>query len=246
MTERAAAAAAGEGHTSPRGAALPTLIAVDGSAASGKSTIGRQLAARLRYRFLDTGIMYRAVTLAALDGGIDVHDPDALTDLAASLDIRVELPEPGSDGSACILIDGTDATPHLREPAVDEHVSIVSRVPGVREALVSKQRALAAEGRIVMAGRDIGTVVLPRADAKIYLDASPEERARRRHKEFEKSGHSASRDAVLQDLNRRDQIDMERDVSPLKPADDAVVIDTEGLTQEQVLERVIEVVEGGS
>lgn len=229
---------------STRTTSAPRLIAVDGSAASGKSTVGRLLAERLGYRFLDTGIMYRAVTWAALQREIDVHDPQALTNLARSLNISVELPEAGSVEPARILVDSEDVTHHLRGPEIDECVSLVSRVRGVREALVRRQKEIAAEGGIVMAGRDIGTVVLPDADVKIYLDASPEERARRRHGDFERAGRASSEDAVLQDLRRRDQIDRERDISPLKPADDATIIDTSGLPLEEVLTRAIALVEG--
>lgn len=221
----------------------PGLIAVDGSAASGKSTIGRQLAARLGYRFLDTGIMYRAITWAALERGIDVHDAAALTRRAASIDMSVVLADPRDPAQARISIDGRDVTEHLRAPEVDENVSFVSRVAGVREALVQRQRAIAEAGRIVMAGRDIGTVVLEDAGLKVYLDASPEERARRRYGDFVRSGQPATEDAVLQDLRRRDQLDSGRDISPQRPADDAVVIDTDGLTQEQVLERVLRLIE---
>jgi cytidylate kinase len=241
MSEILAAA----GHHAPeaRNNRRPGLIAVDGSAASGKSTIGRLLAARLGYRFLDTGIMYRAVTWAALERGIDVHDAAALTRLAASIDMSVVLTDPRDPAQARISIDSRDVTEHLRAPEVDENVSLVSRVAGVREALVQRQRAIAEPGRIVMAGRDIGTVVLPDAALKVYLDASPEERARRRYADFVASGRPVTEEAVLQDLRRRDQIDRERDVSPLRPADDAVKIDTDGLTQEQVLERVLGLIE---
>jgi cytidylate kinase len=219
------------------------LIAVDGSAASGKSTIGRQLAAGLGYRFLDTGIMYRAITWAAQERGIVVNDVAALTDLAASIDMSVMLADPRDPRQARISIEGRDVSEHLRAPEVDENVSLVSRVAGVREALVRRQRAIAEPGHIVMAGRDIGTVVLTDAALKVYLDASPEERARRRYAEFVAAGRPVTEYAVLQDLRRRDQIDRERDVSPLRPADDAVRIDTDGLTQEQVLERVLRLIE---
>ena len=219
------------------------LIAVDGSAASGKSTIGRQLAAGLGYRFLDTGIMYRAITWAALERGIDVNDAAALTSLASTIDMRVELPEPGSHAEAHISIDGREVADFLRSSEVESILSLVSRVAGVREALVQRQRAIAELGHIVMAGRDIGTVVLPDAALKVYLDASPEERARRRYADFVGSGRPVTEDAVLQDLRRRDQIDRERDVSPLRPADDAVKIDTDGLTREQVFERVLQLIE---
>jgi cytidylate kinase len=241
MSESLAAA----GHHPPDASSdqRPGLIAVDGSAASGKSTIGRLLASRLGYRFLDTGIMYRAITWAALQRGLDVHDAAALTDLASSIDMTVDLPEPGDTSPARIAVDGRDVTGLLRAPEVDENVSLVSRVAGVREALVRRQRAIAENGRIVMAGRDIGTVVLQDAGLKVYLDASPEERARRRYGDFVRSGQPATEDAVLQDLRRRDQIDQQRDISPLRPADDAVRIDTDGLTQDEVLDRVLALVE---
>ena len=226
------------------GEGVPHTIAVDGSAASGKSTIGRRLAAALGYRFLDTGVMYRAVTAAALEHGLDPHDGDALAALASALDIGVSLPEPGSGEPSRISVDGVDVTDHLRRPEVEENVSLVSRVPGVREALVRKQREFAGTFPIVMAGRDIGTVVLPDADLKVYLDASPEERARRRHSEFVGGGASVTEEMVLQDLRRRDQIDTERAVSPLRPADDAVIIDTDALTPDQVFDRVLGLVRG--
>lgn len=217
----------------------PRLIAVDGSAASGKSTIGRLLAERLGHRFLDTGIMYRAVTRAALDRDIDPHDAEALAKLARTIDMRVSLPPPGGRDPARVKIDGTDVTDRLRTPAVDEAVSAVSQVASVREALVSRQKEIAAKGGIVMAGRDIGTVVLPDAPLKLYLDASLEERARRRHADFVRVGHESSEAAVLEDLRRRDQIDSGRDISPMKPADDAVVIGTDGMTLDEVLQRAL-------
>lgn len=237
MSDRVAAAGrhAGADHR-------PGLIAVDGSAASGKSTVGRLLAARLGYRFLDTGIMYRAITWAALNRGFDVHGAGVLTLLASNVDMRVELPDPESHGDAHVIIDGHDVTPLLRSPEVDENVSFVSRVAGIRDALVQRQRQIAEPGRIVMAGRDIGTVVLPDAELKVYLDASPEERARRRHADFVRSGRQATETDVLQDLRRRDQIDSERDVSPLRAAADAVRITTDGMTSEDVLERVMDLV----
>lgn len=228
-----------------RGEGVPWTIAVDGSAASGKSTVGRLLAEVLGYRFLDTGVMYRAVTQAALERGVDPHDAEALTELANKIAIDVSLPEARSGDESRISVDGVDVTERLRDPEVEENVSLVSRVPGVREALVRKQREFAGKHAIVMAGRDIGTVVLPDADLKVYLDASPEERARRRHAEFAQGGSAVSEEMVLQDLRRRDQIDSEREVSPLRAADDAVVIVTDGMTQGEVLERVLGLVRGG-
>jgi len=231
------------GTTSPRMARKPRVIAVDGSAASGKSTIGRRLAARLGYPFLDTGIMYRAITYAAIARGVDAGDGPALGDLARKVRIDVGLPGPGSKEDASISVDGNDVTSRLRLSDVEESVSLVSRVPEVREALVRQQRLIASGRAIVMAGRDIGTVVLPNAELKLYLDASPIERARRRHREFESLGREVSHDDVLKDLRRRDQIDSERAVSPLRPADDAIVIGTDGLSLDEVMLKVVAIVE---
>jgi cytidylate kinase len=219
---------------------VPRVIAVDGSAASGKSTVGRKLAEKLAYPFLDTGLMYRAVTLAALERGVDPRDKEGLTHLAKSLRLEIGPPSPGSVETCSILIDGADVTQRLRRADVEEAVSLVSRVAGVREALVKQQRKIAGQQPMVMAGRDIGTVVLPDADLKVYLDASISERARRRHSEFREHGRTVSRDIVLEDLKRRDQIDSERVVSPLRPASDAVVINTDGMTSEQVIKRVVQ------
>ncbi len=242
------ATAAGAPQRAPRldKRQVPRVIAVDGSAASGKSTVGRRLAAHLGYPFLDTGIMYRAFTHATLTRGIDPSDGDAVATLATDVRIDVGLTEPAHNQEATVWIDGKDVTPFLRRADVEEAVSLVSRIPAVREALVRQQREIAARKAIVMAGRDIGTVVLPDADLKLYLDASLEERARRRHLEFDSLGRSSHHDDVLEDLRRRDQIDSERQVSPLRPADDAVVIITDGLNLEQVLARVISIVEEGA
>jgi cytidylate kinase len=246
MKKNAAAAAAGESVSGARKARGPWLIAVDGSAASGKTSVGRRLAERLGYRFLDTGIMYRAITWAALQRGIDPFDAEGLARLASAIDMRVVLPMPGTDDTARLRIDGVDVTEKLRSPEVDEAVSAVSQVAGVREALVRRQKEIAANGQIVMAGRDIGTVVLPKAPLKLYLDASLEERAKRRHADFLRVGHESSEEAVLEDLRRRDQIDSGRQVSPMKPADDAVVIDTDGMTMDDVLARALALAEGAA
>jgi len=236
----AAAPSAGGGRAAPR------VIAVDGSAASGKSSVGRRVAKNLGYPFLDTGLMYRAVTLAALDSGIQISDQQELSRLATEMHLEVGPPGAGSTETCAISIDGVDVTPELRRAEVEDAVSLVSRVPGVREALVRQQRKIAGRQPMVMAGRDIGTVVLPDADLKVYLDASISERARRRHAEFSRHGRSVTRDIVLDDLRRRDQIDSERDVSPLRPAEDAVVISTDGLTQDEVLAKVLGLVDGVS
>jgi len=201
------------------------------------------LAARLGYPFLDAGIMYRAITFSAVKRGIPATDAPALSRLASLVDMQVGLAEPGSGETATISVDGEDVTAELRRPDVEEAVSLVSRVAGVRDALVALQRRIAASRPIVMAGRDIGTVVLPDADLKVYLDASLNERAARRHREFGALGREVTQADVLQDLRRRDQIDKKRTASPLRPAPDAVIIETDSLTLDEVMSRVMRLVE---
>ena len=243
MSETATESGAPEDSRSGAAHALPRVIAVDGSAASGKSSIGRLLAARLGYPFLDTGVMYRAMTFAAIDAGTEISDEIALGRLAQSISISVALVGAGADSKTSVAVNGRDVTSSLRRSDVEDVVSLVSRVPAVRDALVRQQREIAEEKAIVMAGRDIGTVVLPQADLKLYLDASVEERASRRHREFESLGRDVTHEDVLGDLRRRDQIDTERDVSPLRPDTDAVIINTDGLSLEEVMARVIAIVE---
>jgi cytidylate kinase len=212
-------------------------IAIDGPAASGKSTVGETLAERLNYLYLDTGVMYRAVTWAALERDISTEDEKATTRLAEQ--IRIEINEATEDDGRqyTILVDGVDVTWAIRTPAVDAHVSTVSAHPGVRQALVPKQRRVALEESVVMVGRDIGTVVLPHADLKIYLDASVEERARRRWEELQDRGKSdVVYHDVLESMRRRDRIDTNRDASPLRPAEDAVIIDTTDLSEKEVVD----------
>ncbi len=224
----------------------PRVIAIDGPAAAGKSTVGREIGIQLGYPFLDTGAIYRATTWTALHRGVDLSDEDALSELASSLSIDVGPPTPESIEPSTIFVDGQDVTRFLRQPEVEAAVSLVSRVAGVRDALVKLQRDLAGRNAVVMAGRDIGTVVLPNADLKLYLDASVEERARRRFAELTALGMDLTEEDVLRDLRRRDRIDSERSVSPLRPAEDAVILDTDGLTLEKVVQRLMEIVEGSA
>jgi cytidylate kinase len=222
------------------------VIAIDGPAASGKSAVGTAVARRLGARFFDTGAMYRAVTWLALQRGVDVHDAPALASLVESA--RIDVSEPSDSGATAeataeataVVVDGDDATPHLRDPDVEANVSLVSRVPDVRHALVRIQRALAAGGGVVMTGRDIGTVVLPDADVKIYLDASRELRARRRVEQVARLGGHIAYDEVLAEMARRDGIDSSRETSPLTAAPDAVIINTDSLTIDEVVERIVE------
>jgi len=199
--------------------------------ASGKSAVGSRVARALGYRFIDTGVMYRAVTWLALERGVGLEDEAALTHLAESSRLEVE-PER-------VVIDGSDVTERLRSPEVGEAVSLVSRVPGVRHAMVAQQRRLAEAGGVVMVGRDIGTVVLPDAPVKVYLDASVEERVRRRLDELAEAGKEVSLQQVRDELALRDAIDSERATSPLRPADDATVIHTDDLSLDEVVERIL-------
>ncbi len=214
----------------------PATIAIDGPGAVGKSAIGSLLAQRLGYRFLDTGAMYRALTWLALELGIDLEDEKALEELASGA--RIEL------AAEAVMVAGRDVTGDIRGEEVERGVSLVAKVAGVRRALVAQQRQMAQGGRVVLAGRDIGTVVLPRAELKLYLAASPEERARRRHLELVQRGEKAHYEQVLAELKRRDKIDSERALAPLQPAPDAKIIDTDGLNIEQVLAEIMGIIGG--
>ncbi len=216
----------------------PRTITIDGPAASGKSTIGERLAKCCGYLYFDTGVMYRAVTWAALQRGLDIADEAAITRLAEELLIEVTPPTVGDGRQYTVLADGQDITWEIRTPDVDRGVSPVSAYAGVRTALVAQQRRIARQSAVVMTGRDIGTVVLPDADLKIYLDASLEVRARRRYLEILARGGQDDYEQVLQAMRRRDEIDSTRAIAPLRPAEDAVVVDTTDLTIEQVLEKV--------
>jgi cytidylate kinase len=213
-------------------------VAIDGPVGAGKTSAGRLLARRLGFRFLDTGLMYRAVTLAALDEGVPLED-DALVALARRCEVRPET----RGGKDRIMLNGHDVTARLRGEKVDRSVSAVSAVAGVRKVLVDAQRRIARSGAIVMVGRDIGTVVLPGAEVKLYLTASPETRARRRHEEIRQGGGVESYEDVLDRLSRRDELDSSRAASPLKPAPGARIVDTDGLSLEQVVARLAEFVE---
>ncbi len=220
----------------------PSIIAIDGPAAAGKSTLGERLARELGYTYFDTGVMYRAITWIAIKRGIPVEDEEAITALAFSLHIEVTTPTV-QDGRQCsVFVDGEDVTWDIRRPEVDKAVSIVSAYPGVRKALFNQQRRIGLKGKIVVVGRDIGTVVLPEADLKIYLDASLEERARRRWKELLARGKDISYQEVLETMRDRDRIDSTRYVAPLQPAEDAIIIDTTSMGIEEVYRKVIEII----
>lgn len=217
---------------------IPVTIAIDGPSASGKSTVGEVLAKRLNYLYFDTGVMYRTLTCVALQRGLDINDEAQISKLAEQLRIDV-LPPTVPDGRQnTILADGVDITNELRSGAIDANVSVVSSYPRVREAMVRQQRAIAQRGRVVMIGRDIGTVVLPSADLKVYLDATVECRAERRYKENVARGDHTSYAEVLHMMKRRDELDMGRKTSPLRPAPDAHIVDTTFMDVPQVVNAV--------
>ncbi len=222
---------------------VPQTIAIDGPAASGKSTLAQRLAEALGYLYFDTGVMYRAVTWAALQRGLSPEDAEAMTRLAEQVHIDVRPPSRDDGRAYDVLVDGEDVTWAIRTPEVDRWVSVVAAHPGVRRALTAQQRRIGQQGRVVMVGRDIGTVVLPEADLKIYLDASVEERARRRYEERRQRGETVAFAEVLEAMRQRDALDASRDVAPLRPAEDAVIIQSDGLDADQVLAKVLALVE---
>jgi cytidylate kinase len=206
------------------------IVTIDGPAGAGKSTIARRLARRLGFRFLDTGAMYRAVALAAIRQGHDWNQPDELVKLARRLDLQVT--------EQTVRIDGVDVTEEIRTPEVTAATHYAANNPGVRAILVDEQRRAAGEDNVITDGRDQGTVVFPRAQCKIYLTATPEERARRRAKELAARGQTVSLDEVLRDLNRRDESDAGREVGPMVAAPDAIEVPTDGLSPDEVLVRL--------
>lgn len=221
---------------------VPSVITIDGPAGAGKSTLGELLARRLGYLFFDTGVMYRALAWAVLRSAIDPEDGEAVAALAHNLDIQVLPPGDATDGRPyTVLVDGVDVTWELRHPNVERIVSITARHPAARDIMRAQQRAIGRRGRVVMVGRDIGSIVMPDAPLKIYLDASLDERARRRTHEIQRRGGSADLQHVLNDIIRRDSLD--RHVSA--PAADACVIFSDGLSPEQVVALVIDRIDDG-
>ena len=211
------------------------IIAIDGPSGSGKSTLGRMLARALNLLYLDTGSMYRAVALAVIEAGIVPCDSEAVVALASKIDIDLE----GDPDSLKVLLDGRDVTEEIRSEHVTEMSSIVSTIPGVRRAMVARQRALGQRGA-VLNGRDIGTVVFPDADIKFFLTAAPAERAERRFKEDRATNSNVSFEQTMAEMIERDRRDSTRADSPLKAAGDAIVIDSSGLSIEQVFQRMME------
>ena len=212
------------------------IVAIDGGVASGKSAVGRRVAERLGLPFIDSGLMYRAITRLAAERGIDPRDPDAVTELARSTKLRVE--------DERIWADDVDLTEGIYDTDFADALPVVSATAGVREALVEQQRRAGAGG-VVMAGRDIGTVVFPDADHKFFLVASLDEKVRRRAAQYERRGEKVDDDAMRREVALRDRIDSERPIAPLRPADDAIVIDTDSLELDEVVDRIVREVQRG-
>jgi len=221
---------------------LPKNIAIDGPAASGKSTVAEILANRIGYLFFDTGVMYRAVTWASLLTLSGVDDEQAVSRLAEEIDIDVKPPSIQDERKYDVLVNGKDVTWDIRKPEVDRNVSRVSAYAGVRRAMTAQQRKIGERGQVVMVGRDIGTVVLPDAALKVYLDASVEERARRRFEEMQHRQQPGTYEEILQAMKKRDEIDSTRDLAPLRPADDAQIVNTDGMNVDQVVATLIELI----
>jgi cytidylate kinase len=215
-------------------------IALDGPSASGKSTLGERLAKTLDFVYLDTGVMYRAVTLAVLDKGVDVADEDAVSQTAENLELDVRPPSVADGRTNDIILNGQDVTWAIRTAEVEKSVSQVSAYLRVRQAMTKNQRKIGKRGRVVMVGRDIGTVVLPEAEIKLYLDASAEERARRRYLELIKRGKDVQFDDILQDMIKRDKYDSSRPIAPLRPAEDAIIINSDQMDANEVFHHIMD------
>jgi len=216
---------------------LKPNIAIDGPAGAGKSTVAKLVAKELGFLYIDTGAMYRAVTLKAFRQGVNLDDTVALREVAASASVNLV---PGDEQSLKVFLDGEDVTEEIRSPYISRSVSLVARVPEVRNRLVELQRAMAKQGGVVMEGRDIGTVVLPDARIKIFLTASPEERARRRLKELIEKGYHIEQHQMEAEILERDRIDTSRETGPLVPAPDAEIIDSSSLPIEKVVNMIID------
>jgi cytidylate kinase len=220
------------------------IIAIDGTSASGKSTLAQGLSNRIGYFYFDTGVMYRAVTLAGLQAGIPASDERRTTEMAAEISIDVRAASKDDGRQYDVIVNGEDVTWEIRSEEVDANVSEVSAYPGVRQAMTERQREIGRRGNVIMVGRDIGTVVFPEADLKLYLDASVEARARRRYEERQTRGEDVDYEEILESMRTRDRIDSSRDVAPLQPAEDAVIIYSTSLSIEETLVKALKHIEG--
>jgi len=216
------------------------VIAIDGPAASGKSTVAQRVAARLHYLYFDTGVMYRAVTLAVIQQQVDVNNQKAVEQIAMATQINVTPPSIEDGRQYDVVLNGVDVTWQIRSNEIEANVSLVSTYPGVRQAMTERQREIGLQGRVVMVGRDIGTVVMPDADIKFYLDASVQERARRRYTECMQHDMQTTYESILAAMQSRDHIDSTREIAPLRKAADAIYLNTSDLSIDMVVDQVIQ------
>jgi cytidylate kinase len=212
------------------------IVAVDGPAGAGKSTVARKLAQKLGFQYVDTGAMYRALALRALESGVDLRDEDAVSSLLADVDLTLSS---DAEGRVRVRLDGEDVTDRIRTPEVNASVSLVAGYAAVRRSMTRRQREMAEAGGVVMDGRDIGTDVLPDADVKVFLTASLRTRARRRQEELSRQGFHLTLDQLMREIGHRDRLDRERPVAPLRRADDAILVDSTALTVDEVVERIL-------
>lgn len=215
------------------------IIAIDGPAGSGKSSTAKALAKRMGLPYIDTGAMYRALTLKAMESGIGFEDVSSLVDLSKKTDIRFHGADPSTQR---VFLDGKDVTEAIRQPELTKNVFHVAQEPLIRREMVKKQQALGQSGGGVMEGRDIGTMVFPDADFKFFFEANPEIRARRRHREFLEAGKKADLETVAEDIKRRDDTDINRSEGPLRQAKDAHVIDTSSLTIDETIDKILQII----
>jgi cytidylate kinase len=218
------------------------IVAIDGPSGAGKSTLAKRIAKDLRFTYLDTGAIYRALALKILRRGLDLHDTAALSAIVNDTDIDLR----ESNGQVLVFLDGEDVSASIRTPEVSQMASKASALALVRRRLLDLQRALGRRGSVVAEGRDIGTVVFPDAQVKIYLDASIKERARRRCDELRAAGREVSLNETIREMEERDKRDSERDIAPLRKADDAVAVDSSGLTADGVAEKVLQLIKSES
>ena len=213
-------------------------IAIDGPAGAGKSTVAKILAKKLNYNYIDTGAMYRALTLKAIQEGVDFNNTNSLVSLLETTKIEII--------HETVFLDGKDVTSEIRTPEVDQKVSITAAVPEIRKEMVNLQRRMAKNTNVIMDGRDIGTVVLPDANFKFFVTASEEERAKRRFKELTDKNYEVDYEYILKEISKRDKLDTKRKVSPLKQADDAIIINTNNKTIEEVVQEILSTLRGGN